>query len=101
MTVIEWANLPNAESDYMIQKLANKRFDENMNEVDLIVAKDLVRQRFVVGLMEETEESVRRFNVAYNDDKEEEGGAGGADEEFVLSRFWSGNSSILGAMLSV
>ena len=64
MTVMEWANLPNAERDYMVHKLVNKRFDEDVGEVDLIVAKELVRQRFVVGLMEEMEESVRRFNVA-------------------------------------
>jgi hypothetical protein len=64
MSVLEWASLPNSEQDYMVHKLVNKPFGEPVTETDLIIAKELVRQRFVVGLMQEMEESVRRFNVA-------------------------------------
>lgn len=72
MSVLEWANLPNSESDYMVHKLVNKSFGETVSETDLIIAKELVRQRFVVGLMEEMEESIRRFNVALGVDGEDE-----------------------------
>ena len=51
MTVLEWANLPNAEEDYMVHKLVGKPFGEKVDETDLIIAKELVRQRFIVGLM--------------------------------------------------
>jgi hypothetical protein len=71
MTVLEWAALPNAEEDYMVHKLVNKSFGEKVTETDLIIAKELVRQRFVVGLMTEMEESVRRFNIALGVDVEE------------------------------
>lgn len=70
MTVLEWAQLPNMESDYMVHKLVNKSFGEKVTETDLIVAKELVRQRFVVGLMTEMEESVRRFHVVLGLDGE-------------------------------
>jgi hypothetical protein len=72
MSVLEWANLPNSESDYMVHKLVNKSFGETVSETDLIIAKELVRQRFVVGLMKEMEESIRRFNVALGVDGEDE-----------------------------
>lgn len=70
MTVLEWANLPNAEEDYMVHKLVNKRFGEPVSENDLIIAKELVRQRFIVGLMGEMEESIRRFNIVLGMDVE-------------------------------
>ena len=63
MSVLEWANLPNAEEDYMVHKLTGKSFGETVDETDLIIAKELVRQRFIVGLMGEMEESIRRFNI--------------------------------------
>jgi hypothetical protein len=55
----------------MVHKLVNKSFGEKVTETDLIIAKELVRQRFVVGLMAEMEESVRRFNIALGVDVEE------------------------------
>ena len=70
MSVLEWAALPNAESNYMVHKLVNKSFGDQVTETDLIIAKELVRQRFVVGLVEEMEESVRRFNIALGVDTE-------------------------------
>jgi len=72
MSIIEWANLPNAEEDYMVHKLVGKSFGEKVDETDLIVAKELVRQRFIVGLMDEMEESVRRFNIVLGVDESKE-----------------------------
>lgn len=72
MSVIEWANLEHAEEDYMVHKLVGKKFGEPADETDLIIAKELVRQRFIVGLMNEMKESVRRFNIVLGvDDKSE------------------------------
>lgn len=72
MSIIEWANLPNAEEDYMVHKLVGKTFGEKVDETDLIIAKELVRQRFIVGLMDEMEESVRRFNIVLGVDESKE-----------------------------
>ncbi|KAL7542865.1 hypothetical protein ACHAXR_012152 [Thalassiosira sp. AJA248-18] len=64
MTVIEWANLPNnGQEDYLVHKLAGKQIDEPVDESDLVIAMELVRDRFFVGLAEEMNESIRRFNI--------------------------------------
>jgi hypothetical protein len=63
LTALEWATLPNGEEDYMVHKLVGKGFGEKVDETDLIIAKELVRLRFIVGLMEEMNESIRRFNI--------------------------------------
>eukprot|EP01082_Thalassiosira_pseudonana_P004792 g4565.t1 g4565 contig15:1299971-1302522(+) len=72
MTVMEWANLPNAEENYIVHKLVGKSFGDTVDETDLIIAKELVRQRFIVGLMGEMEESVRRFNIVLGLNMDEE-----------------------------
>jgi hypothetical protein len=72
MTVMEWANLPNAEVNYIVHKLVGKSFGDTVDETDLIIAKELVRQRFIVGLMGEMEESVRRFNIVLGLNMDEE-----------------------------
>lgn len=72
ITVLEWANLPNAEEDYMVHKLVGKSFGMEADETDLIIAKELVRQRFIVGLMDEMNESIRRFNIVLGLDEESE-----------------------------
>jgi len=69
MTVMEWANLKNFESDYMVRKLVGKKFGDSVDEMDLIIAKELVRQRFIVGLMDEMVESIRRFNIVLGVDE--------------------------------
>lgn len=72
MTVMEWANLKNFESDYMVRKLVGKKFGDPADEMDLIIAKELVRQRFIVGLMDEMVESIRRFNIVLGVDESSE-----------------------------
>lgn len=72
MTVMEWASLPNFESDYVVRKISGKRYGDTVTESDLILAKELVRQRFVVGLMGQMNESLRRFNIVLGVDEEEE-----------------------------
>lgn len=72
MTALEWANLPNGEEDYMVHKLVGKGFGDKVDETDLIIAKELVRLRFIVGLMEEMNESIRRFNIVLGVDEANE-----------------------------
>ena len=72
MTALEWATLPNGEEDYMVHKLVGKGFGEKVDETDLIIAKELVRLRFIVGLMEEMNESIRRFNIVLGVDETSE-----------------------------
>jgi hypothetical protein len=86
MTVLEWARLPNAEVDYMVHKLIGKRFGETVDETDLIVAKELVRQRFIVGLMGEMNESIRRFNIVLGVDEESDRSQQCMDEFGLLDR---------------
>lgn len=69
MTVMEWANLKHLESNYMVRKLVGKKFGDSVDEMDLIIAKELVRQRFIVGLMDEMVESIRRFNIVLGVDE--------------------------------
>ena len=72
MTLLDWASIPDEEDNYMVHKLVGKRFAESVDETDLIIAKELVRQRFVVGLMTDFDESVRRFNIVLGINEEKE-----------------------------
>jgi len=86
MTVMEWANLENAETDYMVHKLTGKGFHDTVDEMDLIIAKELVRQRFIVGLMGEMNESIRRFNIVLGVDEESDRSQQCMEEFGVLER---------------
>jgi hypothetical protein len=70
MTVMEWAAQDHMETDYVVHKLVGKGYGSAIDEMDLIIAKELVRQRFIVGLMEEMNESIRRFNIVLGVDEE-------------------------------
>lgn len=72
LSIVEWAELPSEDENFMVRKLSGKRFNEPVNEMDLILAKEFVRQRVVVGLIREMTESFRRFNIAMNVDVQEE-----------------------------
>ena len=63
MTLVEWASLPDEEDNYMVHKLVGKKHGEEVDETDLIIAKQLVKRRFVVGLTNEMDESIRRFTT--------------------------------------
>jgi len=70
--VMEWAAQDHMETDYVVHKLVGKGYGSAIDEMDLIIAKELVRQRFIVGLMEEMNESIRRFNIVLGVDEESE-----------------------------
>lgn len=69
MSVMEWASQDHFETDYMVHKLVGKSFGDEVDETDLIIAKELVRQRFIVGLISEMNESIRRFNIVLGVDE--------------------------------
>jgi len=63
MDILEWAKTSNMDNDHMVKKLAGKLQREEATEKDLALAKQTIKMRFVVGLMDEMEESIKRFNV--------------------------------------
>lgn len=71
LTIMEWAQKPSEDENFMVRKLVGKSFGDPVDLHDLIVAKELVRQRVVVGLMSEMEESFKRFNIVLGVDENE------------------------------
>jgi hypothetical protein len=63
MTVIEWAEKHNHDENFLVKKLVGKKLTDEAGMGDLIIAKEIVRRRFIVGLLDEMEESFHRFNV--------------------------------------
>ncbi|KAL9188453.1 hypothetical protein ACHAXT_006831 [Thalassiosira profunda] len=59
----EWAQNRNNDNEHMVKKLAGKSMRESVDEGDLQMAMQTVKDYFVVGLMDHMEESIRRFNV--------------------------------------
>lgn len=70
MDILDWAKSCNMDNDFMVKKLAGKVQRMKATRKDLSLAKETIRSRFVVGLMEEMEESIQRFNtvIGINDD---------------------------------
>lgn len=63
MDVLEWVEEHNMDNDHMVKKLAGKLQRMTATEADLALAKRTIQQRFVVGLMTDMAESLRRFDV--------------------------------------
>ena len=63
MSMLEWATKHNADENFITKKILGKKLKDHVDIGDLIVAKEIIRQKFVVGLMNDMEESVRRFNI--------------------------------------
>ena len=62
-----WVNYVNIDNNHMVKKLAGKlRWDDKATELDLLRAKNTIRQRMIVGLMTDMEESFNRFNKVLN-----------------------------------
>jgi hypothetical protein len=62
MSLLEWATRYNTDNNFFLEKLSGKIYVE-MKERDLREAMRTLRKRFVVGLTDQMEESIRRFNV--------------------------------------
>ena len=63
LSLLEWATEHNSDENHMVKKILGKKLKDPVDLADLIVAKEIVRHKFFVGLMEEMEESIRRFNI--------------------------------------
>lgn len=63
MDPLEWVQTQNSDNNHMVKKLAGKVQRDTATVDDLIIAKETIRSRFIVGLMHEMEESIERFNI--------------------------------------
>lgn len=64
-SLVDWIQDPDRRPDdnLYVRKLVGKLFVHELDEQDLNLAKEILRQRAVVGLLSELKESIRRFNV--------------------------------------
>lgn len=63
MSIVEWATSHNHDENFMVKKIVGKNLLDPVDIGDLVLAKEIVRRRFIVGLMNDMEESIRRFNI--------------------------------------
>lgn len=61
MNIVDWAMSGKAENNWMTRTLVGDMDTPNLDNEHLELAKDVVRRKFVVGLMDEMEESWSRF----------------------------------------
>lgn len=65
MTVYDWALNINKDNNAYTKKLAGKLQRDMATEEDLKVAKRTIKYYFIVGVMNQMEESVKRFNIVF------------------------------------
>lgn len=63
MSLEEWASQARGDNNWMVRNLIGKQSKMELNDEDLELAKEIVRTKFVVGMMDRFEESVHRFNI--------------------------------------
>jgi hypothetical protein len=64
MNIVAWANRVNRDDNVHVKFLAGKTQGDSVDEQDLQIAVTTLKERFVVGLTDQMEESFRRFFVA-------------------------------------
>jgi len=62
MDIDEWLEGRESTGGYMVSLLVNKDRRETLTDDDLEMAKEILRTKFIVGLVTEMEESVNRFD---------------------------------------
>jgi len=60
MTLEEFGNSSYIEDNWLLRFLSNS-YDQELTEADMIVAKRLLREKFLIGLLNEREETMDRF----------------------------------------
>lgn len=60
MTLEEYAKSGKAEENWMTRILVNKK-SEPLGPNDVVLAREILRQKFVIGLLSRTDESMKRF----------------------------------------
>jgi len=66
-----WAEKVNTDNNHMVKQLAGKRMNSEVSEKDLEFAMQTLRERFIVGRMDQMEESIHRFNIVMGIDESE------------------------------
>ena len=72
MDIKYWAENINKESNIMVKSLVGKPWSQEATEDDLTLAIGTLKSKFVIGLMNQMEESIHRFNVILGIDENEE-----------------------------
>jgi len=65
MTIMEYARSPYIENNWMVRYLSGK-VQGDLNKEHLMVAKEVLRTRFIIGLADKKEESMKRFENYFN-----------------------------------
>ncbi len=60
MTLLEYVNSPLVEANFVVRSLVNK-FTEPLSPADLDVAKEILRRKCIIGIVEEFNDSVQIF----------------------------------------
>ena len=63
MTLEEWATDDRGENNWLVHHLAGKKHFEKVDRHDLETAKEMIKSKFIVGMMNKFDESVHRFNL--------------------------------------
>ena len=63
MTLEEWATNDRGENNWLVHHLSGKKHFETVDRHDLEMAKEMVKTKFIVGMMNKFDESVHRFNL--------------------------------------
>ena len=80
--ILHWAENINVDSDNIVKSLAGLPPEAKVTDRHLGIAVRTVRARFIVGLMNQMEESIHRFNIFMGVDETEKVNRECMDEYF-------------------
>ena len=64
MSISDYAKSNRVENNWMVRFLSNK-MSGPLENGDLVLAKDILKHKFIVGLLDQKEESLQRFNMYF------------------------------------
>jgi hypothetical protein len=100
MSVMQWATQHNHDENFIVKKIVGKKLIEVADIADLVTAKEIIRRHFVVGLMNDMEESLRRFNIVLGVDYSGNKGQICKEQFFGSSNYEKTTSNVVGAHTS-
>ena len=71
MDILEWARTQNGDNNILIKKLAGYTQTHKPMAVELELAKTTLRERFIIGRMDQFEESIHRLSTIMGIDENE------------------------------
>ncbi|KAL9188446.1 hypothetical protein ACHAXT_006824 [Thalassiosira profunda] len=63
MSLEQWAEEENNDNNHLVRKLSGRTGNDTLSDEDLRAAMRTIKQRFIVGLTNQMEESISRFNT--------------------------------------